>query len=298
MSSASHEEHSKKDLVMYTGIAVFLAFVTGIELAPLFEIFYMPPPVLFVLSIVKFFMVVAFFMHLWGDDRIYTRMFVVPLVGATLMVGVLMVLFNTFAPVAGEDPLPITERYYANYNQTCSSWLRSHKTNRTYCASPYVEMERIASHPTCRAGPGKTCTELPIGNVPTKAEDPEALVAAYEAAQGDEAAMLALLKTEGEKLYVANCSSCHQVNGQGVPGSYPPLMGAGGFYGDANKHSNIIVNGLQGEIVVKGVTYNGAMSAFGTVLGDIQIAAIATYERHAWGNSDGIVLADAVAAQR
>jgi len=57
------------------------------------------------------------------------------------------------------------------------------------------------------------------------------------------------------------------------------------------------VHGLQGEIVVLGTTYNSAMPPQGT-LSDYDIAAVATYERHSWGNNDGIVLPADVAAVR
>ena len=91
--------------------------------------------------------------------------------------------------------------------------------------------------------------------------------------------------------------ACHQADGKGLPGSFPPLAGAGEYYGDPQNHARIIVHGLQGEIEVLGVKYNGAMPAQGN-LSDYDIAAVATYVRNAWGNDDGIVTPEDVQAVR
>ena len=101
----------------------------------------------------------------------------------------------------------------------------------------------------------------------------------------------------GEVVYGQVCAACHQGTGLGVAGAFPPLAGAGEYYGDPQNHARIIVHGLQGEIVVLGTTYNGAMPPQGS-LSDYDIAAVATYERHSWGNNDGIVLPDDVKAVR
>ena len=68
--------------------------------------------------------------------------------------------------------------------------------------------------------------------------------------------------------------------------------------GDAANHARIIVHGLSGPIEVQGVAYNGSMPPQGGQLSDYDIAAVATYERHAWGNNDGIVTPDVVASVR
>src|SRR5690606_28983271 len=76
------EEHAERSVMFYAAIAIFLAILTLIEVAPLFEWFDLPASVLIALSVVKFFFVVAFFMHLWDDASVFTRVFVVPLVGS------------------------------------------------------------------------------------------------------------------------------------------------------------------------------------------------------------------------
>lgn len=87
------------------------------------------------------------------------------------------------------------------------------------------------------------------------------------------------LKAEGEKVYTANCVACHQANGKGLPGTFPPLEGSKLANGPKADHINIVMNGKTGT----------AMAAF-KHLSDVQIAAVVTYERNSWGNKAGDVV--------
>jgi cytochrome c oxidase subunit 2 len=87
------------------------------------------------------------------------------------------------------------------------------------------------------------------------------------------------LKAEGEKVYAANCVACHQANGKGLPGTFPPLEGSKLANGPKADHINIVMNGKTGT----------AMAAF-KHLSDVQIAAVVTYERNSWGNKAGDVV--------
>jgi mono/diheme cytochrome c family protein len=51
----------------------------------------------------------------------------------------------------------------------------------------------------------------------------------------------------------------------------------------------IVKDGLAKAIVVKGVSYNGEMPAWGQTLSVSDIAAVITYIRHSWGNSASAV---------
>ncbi len=108
----------------------------------------------------------------------------------------------------------------------------------------------------------------------------------------------------GENVYKAGgkggiaCMTCHMENGQGTPGSFPPLVDTKAWMGDCTHHAGIVVHGLSGEIEVKGQKYNGVMTPQGTMLTDLEIAAVTTYERHSWGNDFGICLPADVAAAR
>jgi cytochrome c oxidase subunit 2 len=84
------------------------------------------------------------------------------------------------------------------------------------------------------------------------------------------------LKAQGEKVYAGVCAACHQANGKGIPGTFPGLDGSKITNGPKAEHIKMVVNGKAGT----------AMAAF-KHLSDVDIAAVVTYERNAWGNSTG-----------
>jgi mono/diheme cytochrome c family protein len=102
----------------------------------------------------------------------------------------------------------------------------------------------------------------------------------------------------GEKVFTTNCSSCHQANGKGQPGVFPPLAGNPVVTGPADKVITIVKNGLSGKISVNGTTYNGQMPAWKGTLSDNDIAAVITYIRSAWGNKAGAVTASQVTSTK
>jgi len=104
----------------------------------------------------------------------------------------------------------------------------------------------------------------------------------------------------GKKLFTGNCVSCHQADGQGQAGQYPPLAGSE-FVNDERHRPHIkriLLLGLQGTVTVKGNTYNGNMPAFGKKLKDEQIAAVLTYVRQEWGNKAPPILPEEIAEVR
>lgn len=102
----------------------------------------------------------------------------------------------------------------------------------------------------------------------------------------------------GERLFKANCVSCHQLTGVGVPGQYPPLAGSEWVLEHPQRMKRIVLHGMEGPVVVKGSTYNGNMPAFAAKLNDPQLAAVLTYIRNSWGNAAGPIAPEAVAATR
>ncbi|WP_237059879.1 cytochrome c oxidase subunit II [Microbulbifer sediminum] len=82
----------------------------------------------------------------------------------------------------------------------------------------------------------------------------------------------------GEKVYNRNCAACHQPNGQGVPGTFPAIAGSQVATGPLEKHMSMVVNGSP---------RNPAMQAFGPQLSEVDIAAVITYQRNAFGNDMG-----------
>ncbi|GAB4350973.1 MAG: cytochrome c oxidase subunit II [Gammaproteobacteria bacterium] len=101
---------------------------------------------------------------------------------------------------------------------------------------------------------------------------------AAEAASDKEWSMAELIE-KGKGLYNTNCGSCHQVNGEGLPPAFPPLKGSQIATGPLADHISIVLNGKPGT----------AMPAWAQ-LNDLEIAAIVTYERNAWGNDTGDVV--------
>ena len=107
----------------------------------------------------------------------------------------------------------------------------------------------------------------------------------------------------GEKVYLTGdggiaCTTCHQANGEGVPGAFPPLVGQKEHMGDCVNHAGLIIRGLSGEIVVNDVTYNSVMTPQGELLDDMRIAAVISYVRNSWGNAYGFCSPDDVAKAR
>jgi cytochrome c oxidase subunit 2 len=85
------------------------------------------------------------------------------------------------------------------------------------------------------------------------------------------------LMEQGEKVYGTSCAACHQANGAGIPGTFPGLKGSAVATGPVDAHLALVMNGKPGT----------AMAAFANQLSDVDLAAVVTYERNAWGNNSG-----------
>ena len=97
------------------------------------------------------------------------------------------------------------------------------------------------------------------------------------------------------------CFTCHQPNGQGISGQFPPLAGSDWVLGEKERLIKISIHGLMGEIEVNGVKYNNVMAPPGIPPGsltDQQIADVLTYIRNEWGNSASAVSPEEVATVR
>ncbi len=91
----------------------------------------------------------------------------------------------------------------------------------------------------------------------------------------------------GARIYSANCAACHQPAGEGISGAFPPLAGSDFLMNDIDAAIGAVVNGLSGEIVVNGETYDGVMPA--VRLSDEDVANVLTFVLNSFGNSDGEV---------
>jgi cytochrome c oxidase subunit 2 len=111
------------------------------------------------------------------------------------------------------------------------------------------------------------------------------------AANGDDPSKtwtVAELSARGEKVYAANCVTCHQANGKGVPGAFPALDGSQMVNGPQDGQIAILLNG------------KNAMPPWKGSLSDTEIAAVITYTRNNWSNKadDNIVQPAEVLAAR
>jgi mono/diheme cytochrome c family protein len=90
--------------------------------------------------------------------------------------------------------------------------------------------------------------------------------------------------SDGAVVYITNCSSCHQTNGEGVPGAFPPLAGNPTVTGNPVAVIAIVKHGIGGKIVVNASAYSGIMPPWEGLISDDDIAAVVTYIRSSWHN--------------
>ena len=96
------------------------------------------------------------------------------------------------------------------------------------------------------------------------------------------------LMERGEEVYGSICTSCHQAEGQGTPPAFPALAGNEELIADIEWHTDTILNGVSGT----------AMAAFRSTLNPVELAAVITYTRNAWGNETGDVVQPAEIAEK
>ncbi|MEP7278570.1 MAG: cbb3-type cytochrome c oxidase subunit II [Bacteroidota bacterium] len=87
---------------------------------------------------------------------------------------------------------------------------------------------------------------------------------------------------DGKAIYTTNCQSCHQANGEGLQGAFPPLKGSPVVTGDnLEKYIGIIMHGYDARAEYGVMPPVGANMNFT----EQQIAALVNYERSSWGNN-------------
>jgi len=101
----------------------------------------------------------------------------------------------------------------------------------------------------------------------------------------------------GEVLFKGTCSVCHQAEGQGLPGVFPPLARSDFLMADKRRAVEIVLNGLTGPVTVNDAKYSSIMPPM-SQLNDDEVANILTYVRNAWGNQGEAVSVAEVAETR
>jgi mono/diheme cytochrome c family protein len=98
----------------------------------------------------------------------------------------------------------------------------------------------------------------------------------------------------------AVCGGCHQGNGMGIPGQFPPLAGSEWVTGGTERLIRVVQHGLVGAITVNGAVYNvpGGMQGFGGAMSAGDFANLLTYIRNTWGNEGTMVTREMVEAVR
>ena len=121
------------------------------------------------------------------------------------------------------------------------------------------------------------------------ANEPEAGVVADERTLG-----------MGRTQYNLHCGTCHLPTGQGDP-EMAPRLGAGSLVvrtHDPASLINVILYGPESAHLQTPSAWRNPMEEFQYLLDDDEVAALASFVRHAWGNAAGRVSAEQVAAQR
>ncbi|MFN7141031.1 MAG: c-type cytochrome, partial [Limisphaerales bacterium] len=103
----------------------------------------------------------------------------------------------------------------------------------------------------------------------------------------------------GRRVYMASCAPCHQANGMGMAGQFPPLAGSEWVLTPGpGRAIRIVLDGVAGPMEVRGVHYNNAMVPWRDNLSDEEIAAVVTFIRNEWGNQASKVTPEQVAELR
>lgn len=114
---------------------------------------------------------------------------------------------------------------------------------------------------------------------------------------GGDAFAVAMKKGAGS---YAVCGGCHQGNGLGIAGQFPPLAGSEWVTEGTERLIRVVQHGLVGAISVKGTPYNtpGGMQGFGGAMSAGDFANLLTYIRNTWGNEAPMVTKEMVEAVR
>jgi len=99
-----------------------------------------------------------------------------------------------------------------------------------------------------------------------------------QAAASEQELSIDELMAKGESVYAAQCLACHGAQGEGGVGK--AIAGSTVALGDISTHLDVGIKGVAGT----------AMQAFGGQLNDVEMAAVITYQRNAFGNNTGDVV--------
>lgn len=131
---------------------------------------------------------------------------------------------------------------------------------------------------------------MPIVVEAVPQEEYEAWVAERKVAQADQAALAKRIweKPElmalGRDIHLSSCAACHQADGTGIEGAFPPIRASKIATGELRAHLDVVMQGRIGT----------AMRSFASQLDDVELAAVLTYQRNALGNATGDIVQPAM----
>ncbi len=274
---------------------------------------------LITLSLVKFVMVVMFFMHLKADDRTYTGFFssgmfiaMATFVGLTAMFILPRAVSDTRPQnvVTGkaahnEVPAAVLENVSTGGASRTPAQIADNPRSKdrtvpiiapmagndasTYTvtiATSATPQAPAATTPTAAEEPSTTSEATATTETPTT-ETPATETPATAAPAEPEAAAVSWDPENGTAVFNANCMACHQATGLGIPGAFPPLAGHSddvyALDGGRMYLLDTVLFGLQGPITVNGAPFNGIMPAWG-YLSDGDIADALNHALTAWSD--------------
>jgi nitrite reductase (NO-forming) len=187
---------------------------------------------------------------------------------------------TTIVPVGGSAMVEFTVDVPGEYS------LVDHSMFRAFNKGAMGQL-RVEGRSNLMVFSGRTSESLyNPGTTLAKMADPDTFVADPGRELGEEE----LMKL-GSQVFGRVCTQCHQAQGQGLPGTFPPLASSDYLMADEKRAIDIVMNGLRGPIVVNGVTYTSEMPKPG--LTDVEVAAVLSYVRNSFGNkSDLTTLAE------
>jgi nitrite reductase (NO-forming)/hydroxylamine reductase len=143
---------------------------------------------------------------------------------------------------------------------------------------------------------GIACCLLAAASVAQQPPDPRSGAPAIHQAEAA-AAGLTEQRDRGAKVFAAACMACHQSDGKGLPGAFPPLAGSDFLRADPQRAIRIVLHGLTGAVTVNGTEFNSVMPPMAQ-LSDAELADVLTYVMNSWGNDLGRVSSTEIAAVR
>jgi nitrite reductase (NO-forming) len=153
-----------------------------------------------------------------------------------------------------------------------------------------IGMLKVEGEPAPLVYSGQEVDEVYLADAAPRAQ--AALSAARVAGDDLEARVL-----RGKAVFMGTCSTCHMLEGQGMPSVFPPLAKSDFLMADKERSIRIVLAGLSGPIEVNGQRYENVMPPFAN-LTDHEIADVLSFVRNSFGNRGEAVAADEVARVR